>query len=404
MTARWTLALVLTAVAAGEDWPGWRGVNRDGISAEKGLADRWGAAGPEVKWTAKGLGGGYSTPSVAGGKIFVIGVKGDSENLIQLNAEDGSIVWSKPIGGVASVGYKGSRSTPSVDGDTVYAVTSAGDLVAASADSGAIKWRKSYSKDWGGRYGAWGFAESPLVDGDRLIVSPGGTKHSIVALNKATGEQLWTSKVGDDVAAYASPITFEAGGKKQYVQFLSKGVVGVDAESGQFLWRYSKSANGTANCSTPVAIGDRIFSASGYGTGGGMFQVKGRSNKFTATESYFSREFVNHHGGYVVLNKKIYGTNERGLLCMDFDSGKILWRDRSVGKGSIAAADGKLFVRGEGGSIAMVKVDPKSYVELGLIKDQPDRSGDPAWPHPVISGKTLYIRDQGVLIAFNLGK
>ena len=384
------------------DWPGWRGADRTGVSPETGLLKEWPRDGPPLVWKATGLGNGFSTPSVANGRIYLLGGKSNEEYVICLDAKDGKEVWSTKIGGQARVRYSGTRSTPTIDGDLTFALSSEGDLACLETATGKVKWTKSYRKDFGGSHGTWAYAESPLVDGDLLIGTPGGSRATIVALKKTTGEEVWHTSLSG-TAAYSSAIVAEVGGIKQYIQFLSppNGVVGVNAKDGKVLWRYTKSSpqsRGTT-ITTPVFADGYVFTASGYSTGGGMVKLTADGDKVTAREVYFSKTMDNHHGGIVKVGDALFGTNNSTLVCLDFKSGEKKWSDRCVGKGSIAAADGMLYVRGENGSIALVEATPSGYKEKGRFS-QPDRSSEKAWPHPVIAGGRLYIRDQGILLCY----
>lgn len=394
------------------DWPGWRGAARDNVSKESGLQKSWPKEGPTLLWKAKGLGSGYSTPSIAKGVVFVIGTeKKDTEAVIALNAKDGSQIWSTPFGKTAG-GYPGPRSTPTVDGQTLYAISSNGILIAAKTASGEILWQKDFKKEFGGRHGSWAFAESPLVDGDVLVCTPGGETASMVALNKKSGEVIWKSSLGEvsdlgkkaksyGSAGYSSIIVANLQGVKQYVQFLHGGVIGVDAKTGQFLWRYDHPANGTANISTPIQVGDAIFAASGYGTGGGLAKIVKKDGKLEAEEAYFVKEMQNHHGGMVVVNGFLYGTGNGALLCVDLTNGKIAWQNKSVGKGAVTYADGHIYLRSERGPVGLVEANPKEYKETGRF-DQPERSNASAWAHPVIAGGHLYLRDQDQLFCYDI--
>jgi outer membrane protein assembly factor BamB len=391
-------AVVFCPCAFAGDYPGWRGADRTGVSKETGLLKRWPAGGPERKWKATNLGTGYSTPSVADGKVYLIGAKDEGEYVFALKLEDGTPLWNRRLGDVAQVGYAGSRCTPTIDGDELYALSSSGDLACMNIAGGDVKWTKNLKDDFGGSYGGWGYAESPLVDGDRLIVTPGGTSAAMVCLNKSDGSVVWKSKIdGGGAAAYSSVIPVKVGNGKHYVNFVSKALVGVDAKTGKVAWTYGKSSNGTANCSTAVANNGVVFSASGYGTGGGAVKANAKS----ATELYFQNRFQSHHGGYVLVGKHVYGTNERELVCMDLAGGKIVWSNRSVGKGSIMAVDGMLIVRSEQGPVALVRATPKGYEQLGKF-EQPDRSGQSAWAYPVVADGTLLLRDQEIMLAYDV--
>jgi len=391
------LAHLVAAPFAPDDWPGWRGADRTGVSQEKGVLQEWPSGGPQQVWKATGIGEGYSTPSVADGKIFVIGAKGKEEFVFALNAEDGSELWKQKLGGKAQVGYEGSRSTPTVDGNLLYALSSGGDLACMGTD-GKMKWTKNLGKDFGGSYGGWGYAESPLVDGDRVVVTPGGKRATMVGLNKKTGKQVWKSEIpSGGSAAYSSILPIQVGPAKQYVTFLSRALVGVDAKTGKLAWTYEKSANGTANASTAVARDGLVFSASGYGTGGGAVKAGLKD----AEEEYFVNQFQSHHGGFVLIGDYVYGTNNSELLCMEFKTGKIVWENRCVGKGSITAVGDLLIVRSEQGPVALVRATPDGYKELGKFR-QPERSGQQAWPYPVVANGLLLLRDQDILLAYDV--
>jgi outer membrane protein assembly factor BamB len=259
------------------DWPQWRGQKRDGISPETGLLQKWPENGPSLAWQVKGLGAGYSSVSVAGGRIYTMGERVDAENpkateqgyVICRDERTGKELWGRRV--AERYGDGGPRCTPTVDGDRVYALSPHGDLVCLDAATGAERWHKSLPKDFGGQVGGWHYSESPLVDGDKLVCTPGSKEATLLALDKMTGETIWKSRVPQgDSAAYSSIIVADVNGQREYIQFLGRGVVGIAARDGEFLWRYDRPANGTANCSTPVYNHDRVFAASGYGTGGGL--------------------------------------------------------------------------------------------------------------------------------------
>lgn len=392
------------------DWPAWRGADRTGISKETGLLKQWPKEGPPLVWKIKGLGDGFSTPAVAGGKIFVVGTRqGKNEHVICLSAADGKELWATHIGQMTG-GHPGPRCTPTVDGDRVYAISSDGKLACLTADRGEKQWGKDFRADYAGRAGGWAYAESPLVDGSVLVCTPGGDKATLVALNKLTGEEIWKAsltglsakkKRAYTTAGYSSVIAAEVSGIKQYIQFLDGGVVGVAAKDGAFLWHYDNPANGTANCSTPIYHDGAVFAASAYGTGGGLARLIKNGDKFEAKEEYFIKAMQNHHGGMLLVGDHVYGTGSATLLCVDIKTGKVAWNERSVGKGSVAYADGRLYVRSEGGPLALVEATPSGYKEHGRFS-QPDRSNKQAWPHPVIAGGKLYVRDWDILLCYDI--
>jgi outer membrane protein assembly factor BamB len=415
--------LVATSAFAAEpgagDWPQWRGPERTNLSKETGLLKDWPSGGPKQLWKITGLGEGFSTPSVSAGRIFLLGTKGNDEYMICLEAKDGSRDWDVKVGQKTG-GHAAPKSTPTIDAGFAYVVSSDGNLVCVGIDKGDIKWQKSYKKEFGGRSGGWAYTESPLIDGDLIIGTPGGESAALVALKKSTGDVVWKAEItGIDrkpvkeqagkrkrnpksysVAGYSSVIVAEVGGVKQYVQFLDGGVVGVNAEDGNLLWHYEEPANETANISTPIVKDGFVFAATGYSTGAGKAKIVKTADGFKAEPQYFIPRFTNHHGGLVLVKDHVYGTSG-SLLCVDFKTGKIVWDDRSVGKGSVTYADGHLYVRGENGKVALVEANPEKYVEKGRF-DQPDRSKQPAWPHPVVSNGKLYLRDWDVLFCYDV--
>jgi outer membrane protein assembly factor BamB len=408
------LALVVLSPALAQlpagpgDWPAWRGPDRTGLSTETGLLKEWPAMGPKLLWKATGLGNGFSTPSVAGGRLFVLGTEGKEERLIAVNVADGKQLWATPIGTMAG-GHPGPRSTPTVDGDVLYVISSDGKLVCADAGKGTVHWRKDLKADFGGKSGGWAYAESPLIDGDVLVCTPGGETATLVALNKKTGELIWKAPVTGlqggrrsyATAAYSSVIVAAVAGERQYIQFLSGGVVGIAAKEGKLRWHYDKPANGTANCSTPIFRDDAVFAASAYGNGGGLARLTRDGTEFKAEEAYFIKQMQNHHGGMILVGDHVYGSGSAALLCVNFKTGEIVWQERSVGKGSVAYADGHLYVRSEGGPVALVEATPTGYKEKGRFT-QPDRSSQKSWPHPVIAGGKLFLRDWDILLCYDV--
>ncbi|HEV3258513.1 MAG TPA: PQQ-binding-like beta-propeller repeat protein [Gemmataceae bacterium] len=391
--------------AAPGDWPGWRGPDRTDVSTETGLLQEWPAGGPKLVWKATGLGGGFTTPSIAGGRIYLMGSKGREEYVMALDAKDGKHLWSTKVGAVGlnrGPQNPGPRSTPIVDGDFVYTLGSDGDLVCVTRAKGKTVWHKHLVQDFGGKPGNWAYAESPLIDGDVLVCTPGGSSATLVALDKKTAELIWKAQVpGRNAAGYASAIVAQVGGVKQYIQFLAGGVVGISAKDGKFLWSYNKTAGRGTVCSTPIFHDQCVFTASGYNVGGGLVKLTADGNDVAAEEVYFTKAMVNHHGGIVLVDGYLYGTNNATLLCLDFKTGKTKWQDRSVGKGSLTYADGRLYVRGERGGVALVEATPDGYKEKGRF-NPPNRSSKPAWPHPVVAGGRMYLRDGDVLLCYDV--
>jgi outer membrane protein assembly factor BamB len=389
------------------DWPQWQGQDRSAVSKEKGLLQEWPEKGPKLLWSVKTLGGGYSTPSIAAGRIFGMGARENDEGVWALNEADGKELWWTRLASKGKGGYpQGPRCTPTVDGDVLYALGMSGDLVCLKVANGELVWQKNLqSKEFEGRVGGWKYSESPLIDGDRLLVTPGGAKATIVCLNKKTGETLWASKVpggkdGSNEAAYSSLVKADVQGQMEYIQFLSGNVVGIAAEDGKFLWRYKATFPGIT-CTTPIYHDSQVYAAASYGKGGGAVQLTRDGNEVKATEVFFNNKYENHHGGLVLIDGYLYGEGSGNLVCIEFKTGKEMWREKKAGKGSIAAADGKLYYRNENGPIFLADVNHEKYVQRGTFA-QPDRSGQHAWPHPVVANGRLYIRDQDLLLVYDV--
>lgn len=403
-----TLVLVLAAngSAATDDWPEFLGLKRDGISPETGLLKQWPAGGPLLAWKATGLGDGYSGVAVMGNRIFTAGDKGDASFVVVLNRADGAPVWTAKLGKAGPVGdpkFEGPRSTPTVDGDRVFALSQWGELVCLNATDGKELWRKDLVKDFSGTLPTWGYAESPLVDGDNLVVTPGGQQGAILALNKKNGAVVWQGKEFTDAAHYSSLVPVEYGGVRQYVQLTPASVAGVAAADGKLLWRAPRKGN-VAVIATPIFDEGFAYATSGYGVGCNLFKVTAATGQFTTERVYANKVMANHHGGVIKLGDYVYGFSEsKGWTCQNFKTGEAKWQQNGIGKGSIAYADGRFYLRKEdgAGTVALIEASPDGYKELGRF-DQPNRSGKNSWPYPVIAGGKLYLRDQDTLLCYDI--
>jgi outer membrane protein assembly factor BamB len=392
------------------DWPQWRGPQRNGISAESGLLAEWPKEGPKLVWQVKDIGSGYSTPSVVGDRLYLLSNQGLDNELVQaLDAKDGKQVWSQRIGKVGNPdqqpNYPAARSTPTVDGERLFAFGSDGDLACLERETGKIRWQKNVRKDFGGQPGTWAYAESPLVDGEVVVCTPGGGEATMMALNKATGELIWKCAVpGGEQAAYSSAVVDEVGGVKQYVQMLQKGVVGVEAKSGKLLWRFDRTAKGSpAVIPTPVADGDFVYSA-GARAGGGGVHLKVNGGAFEPEQLYFSPKLPTSVGGFLKVGDYLCGTSAGALQCLEFKTGNVKWDDRSISPASLCYADGRLYLHGENGEVALVEATAEAYREKGHFKpsDPPDHGASKAWAYPVVANGRLYIRDLGTLWCYDV--
>jgi outer membrane protein assembly factor BamB len=400
-------------MATANDWPSWRGPHRNGIALdETGLQSEWPEYGPEVKWQIDGLGRGYSSIAISGGRIFTMGKRKAGCELIALDLNGGRELWATPVGG------GDPNCTPTVDGGLVYALGRDGHLVAVDVTTGKIAWQKDFPKDFGGSMmSGWGYSESPLIDGDRLVCTPGAKDAVVVALNKKTGETIWKSAMPDDIgkrgkdgAGYSSIVISHARDVKQYIQLTGRGVISIDAENGKQLWSYNRIANGTANISTPLVKGDSVFCSTGYGTGAALLQIVKEGDGLVAKEKYFldAKKMQNHHGGMIVYADHIYcghGHNNGFPLCINFSTGEEVWsggRGPGGGSAAILLADGHLYFRYEDGVMALIEATPEEYRLKGSFR-LATKNGK-SWPHPVIVDGLLYARDQNALLCYDIRK
>jgi outer membrane protein assembly factor BamB len=401
------------------DWPQFRGPHRDDLSADKGLLKEWPKEGPSLIWKASGIGSGHASVSIANGKIFTMGDRNYQENgkntkacfVIALNQADGREMWATkicPPGG----GAGGPACTPTVDGELVFALGQKGDLVCLETATGKERWRINFVTDYKGTRGGWDYCESPLVDGEKLVCTPGGKEHTILALNKKTGAMIpgWKGDLaGGSQAGYSSIVVSEAAGKRQYVQLLNAGVVGVAADDGTVLWHYKKLGPNTANIPTPIVRGDYVFSSAGYGKGGALLKLVADSNGgATVEEIYFKKELTNKHGGVVLVGEYLFGDRDDSgnPYCAQYQTGKITdgWSKRAkhegAGSAAVTFADGHLYIRYDNGWVSLVEANPEDYVETGAFKIP--NSNHQSWAHPVVVGGRLYLREKDILWCYDL--
>jgi len=398
------LSLYCSPVLNAADWPQWRGPHRDGKSADTGLLKQWPAGGPQLVWKANGAGKSYSGIAAVGDRLYTMGDEASGSSVVALKADGGAVAWTTKIGkSGAPGGFAGPRCTPTIDGDLLFAVDQWGDLVCLDLKDGKERWRKEYANDFGGGQPGWGYAESPLVDGDRVVVFPGSQKGSMVALNKRDGSVLWQSKDYKDGAQYSSIVPAEIAGVPQYVQLTMGSVAGVAAKDGALLWKATRRGS-TAVIPTPIVDGDLVYVTSGYGIGCNLFKVTGSDGKLSAQQVYANKVMVNHHGGVIKVGDYVYGYSDgKGFTCQDFKSGEAKWAERDkVKKCSVSFADGMFYCREEdSGTVILVAASPDGFSEKGRLK-QPNRTGDHAWAHPTIANGRLYLRDDDTVFCYDV--
>lgn len=397
------LALSTTLTSLADSWPQWRGPNRDGKSAETGLLKQWPETGPRLAWKVSDLGEGYATPSIDQGTIFGAGYRDDDEVIWARKQSDGSPLWETRIAPAErDVGYgHGPRSTPTVDGENVITLSAGGHVTCLNTTSGTILWQRNLKEELNGRMmSRWGYSESVLIDGQRVVCSPGGRSGTVTCLDRKTGKELWRTTDLKDEAAYTSLIKETVQGIEQYLSLTSDSLAGIDPSDGTLLWK-AKRRGKTAVVPTPIFHQQKIFVTSGYNVGCNLFEITRSGSRFTATEKYANRNIKNHHGGAIRVGDHIYASSGPILVCLELESGEIAWEQRSVGKGSLTYADGHLYLRSEKGPIALIEATPTRYIEKGRFS-QPDRSRRQAWAHPVIADGHLFLRDQDLLFCYNL--
>ncbi len=406
----WVSVLSVQCMAVDTDWPRWRGAQGDASSTEKGLLAEWPEGGPKVAWQSQGLGKGFSSLAIVGDRIFTMGEKDGRSLLICISRNDGSLIWETPFGSGEP------NCTPTTDGDRVYGLSRNGELACLKASDGKLVWKTSFANDFGGKEPIWGFSESPLVDGDWLIASPGSDDAFIVAFHKSTGEVQWKAKLegadkfrGHGGAGYSSPVICNAAGVKQYVTLTGKGLVSVDAKTGKILWLYDRISNGTANIPTPIVDGNLILTSSGYDDGGtALLEIVKKGKEVGWKERYYfkSNELQNHHGGMILHKGHVYmghGHNNGFPVCFDFKTGKTAWkpgRGPGTQSAAVALADGHLYFRYQDATMALIEASPQSYRLKGKFKIAV-KNGE-SWSHPVVVGGKLYLRDQDDLVVYDV--
>jgi outer membrane protein assembly factor BamB len=357
---------------------------------------QWPTDGPPLVWKATGAGAGYSSFAVAGGRIFTMGLRANREYVIAFDVATGKEVWATAHGSrFQNDRGDGPRGTPTVDGDKVYALGGNGDLSSVDVKTGRIVWAMNVLKKFGGENPQWGISESPLIIGDKLLITAGGPGASVVALNKKDGTLIWKSQ--SDSAGYSSGMPLQNGNTTQVVFFTHDRALGLDLKDGKLMWEYPRAANDVANVATPIVRGNRVFISSDYGTGAGVVEIKADGK---AQEVYFTKDMRNHHASSVLIGDYLYGFSSSILTAMRFDTGEVAWRDRSVGKGSLVYADGNLYAFSENGVVGLIEATPTGYREKGRFRIQQDSL--PTWTHPVIAGGRLYLRDQNTIYAYDV--
>jgi outer membrane protein assembly factor BamB len=394
------------ATSTAKSWPQWRGPTRNDHSPDTGLLKSWPESGPKRVWLSTNTGLGYSGFAIVDGRLFTMGLRNDQEYLLALDAKTGKELWATPAGPKYPNNWgDGPRSTPTVDGDRVYALGGQGLLISASALDGKVAWSKSLVTDLGGQLQDWGYTEAPLVVGDTVVVTPGGSQGTLAALDKKSGAVRWRTPELTDDAPYSSPILITHEGRQQIVQLVMKRVFGVDPANGKVLWKQDFPGR-VAVIPTPVYSDGIVFVTAGYGVGCAAVKL---GTNHTVEPLYLDNKVMkNHHGGVVVVDGHLYGHSDgAGWICQDLKTGKEVWASKRFGKGAIHFADGMLYLLDErSGEVALVEASPKGWSEKSRFKLDPQTTRRSpqggVWTHPVVLNGRLYLRDQELLSCYDV--
>lgn len=397
--------LLLSLSTQAADWPSFRGADRTDVSSETGLLKKWPDKGPKKVWLNEDAGLGYAGYSIAGGTVYTLGARDAVEYVIAIDAATGKEKWSAEGGALLTNNWgDGPRSTPTVDGDKVYALSGKGTLVCLNAADGKEIWRVTM-ESLGGKVPGWGYCESPLVEGNLVVVTPGGAQGTLAAFDKTTGAKVWQSTEWTDPAQYSSIIAVDHNGSRQLIQLTMQSVAGVNAANGKLLWK-TEFPGKTAVIPTPIFKDGQVLVAAGYGVGCKSFKI-GPDN--VVEPLYESTDMVNHHGGMVLVGDHLYGYSDKaGWSCLDFKTGVVQWTEKkALGKGAIHSADGMLYLLEEKtGTVVLIEASPKAWQEHGRFTLEPQTTQRNAkgmiWTHPVISNGKLFLRDQELLFSFDV--
>jgi len=384
------------------EWPQFRGLQRDGSSAETPLAKEWPHDGPPLLWSCEGLGDGFSSAVSDGDTIYVSGLDAErGEGYVTALDRDGKPRWKVPYGKEWTGSHPGTRYPPTIGGGQLFLLSGHGVVYALDTRDGTTLWRRDISADFGGPTPIMGFAESLLVDGDVVYCTPGGRDTSVVALDRHTGETRWASEGHNDPSAYCSPLLVERGGTGLLITLTSATLIAFDPATGAIVWRvpFDETAQDQNHSVAPVYRDGLLYVTSGHRDGGVLFELSPDGREIG--ERWRDDVLNPLHGGVVLAEGHLYGANSRGRwVCLRLDDGALQWEDRGVGRGSLIQADGRLYCYGEKGTLALVEATPKGYTARGSIRIE--AGAGPHWAHPSIADGVLYIRHGGVLLAYHI--
>ena len=389
-----TLLVFRASPVQANDWPQWRGPHRNGVSEETGWLSAWPPNGPKQLWQGK-VGVGYSSVSVSNGRLYTMGNVAEVDHVYCLDANTGATLWqhSYPCSSKDPNGYPGTRCTPTVDGDRVYTVSREGHFFCLNAADGKVIWVKNFSKDFGGSAPTWGFAGSPLVEVNLVLVEVGGPGASVVALNKMTGALVW--KNGSEGAGYSSLIAYTEGGQRSLAIFSRETIVGRSMRGGTELWRHPWKTSYGVNAATLIVDGDKLFVSSGYNFGCALLQVSARPPRVL----WQNKNMRNHVNSCVLWQNHLYGFDEGELKCLDFNTGAVKWAQKGYGKGALMVADGKLILYSDNGKLGVAEASPAGFKE---ISNSQVLGGKSTWAAPVLANGRIYCRSLENLVCLDV--
>lgn len=379
----------------------WRGPNADGIYPESNLLDEWPEAGPEELWVNESVGVGHSSPAIANGKIYVTGMEGENTGTLFVLSQDGKLLKKKAYGTDWTDSYPGSRSTPTVVGDLVYVYSSQGELVCLDEETLDVVWKKNVFEDFDGKNIKWGVTETPVVEGEKIYISPGGEKDNVVALNRFTGEKIWSSPGKGEISAYCTPLLVDLPKRKLLVTMMESHIIGIDRETGEFLWAHHQPNRYSVHANTPLYHDGHIFYSSGYRKGSGMLELN--EDGSSVTEKWYTEELDNRMGGMVLIDGYIYssGQSKRGWQALDWETGEQkFYETGEIFKGVVIAADNKLYCYSQRGELALAKPNPEKFEVISQTKVT--HGSAQHWSHPVIKDGVLYQRHGEALVAYKI--
>jgi outer membrane protein assembly factor BamB len=407
--------LNISGIGLAQDWPQWRGANRDGVSKENNLNLDWANKKPQTAWIFRQAGAGYSSPTIVGTTLYCQGATDNKGFVFALDTKTGNLKWKQKLGEETVPDRENCpRGSITADGGKLYLIRGIGQIHCLSAADGKVLWQKDFTSDFNGKLmSRWGFSESPLIDGNLVVCTPGGSDGTMVALDKNTGEVVWRTKEWTDEAGYSSPIVAEVDGIRQYIQQAAKGVAGVSAKDGKLLWKVDVPGYKVAIVPTPIYNDHTVYITAGYNAGCTGIKLTKEGAGIKADTIYTNKNMVNQHGGVVLVNGYLYGHSDlSGWVCQNLKTGEKVWSRRNkdgVVRGSITGVDNHLILLDErSGTFAVAAASPEGWKELGRM-ELPERTqmqtiDNMTWAHPVIADGKLYLRDHDLLFSFDLTK